>query len=39
MIKIDTSYGEISVEKSDGNIVKVKGYAWIDRGIDSRISR
>ena len=24
MIKIDTSYGEISVEKSDGNIIKAK---------------
>ena len=24
MVKIDTSYGEISVEKSDGNIIKVK---------------
>ena len=24
MVKIDTSYGEISVEKSDGNIIKAK---------------
>lgn len=24
MVKIDTSYGEFSVEKSDGNIIKAK---------------
>ena len=24
MVKIDTSYGEFSVEKSDGNIIKTK---------------